>query len=117
MGEKTLLEEVKEHFRDPENVKKAKKYFEDKRIFNERWVDRIVRKLESVGQEELDILINKLSNWDDDRKNLVCEVYEAVSTLGEFKYDDERPLGYFVYRGWIFEVIIGQGSCYHFVKI
>lgn len=122
----TVLESLKKWFDDPVNVEK---FQEDiKRDIDRR--NRYYNKLNSLSQEEFDIFVQKcIDKYESDeyrdkeyfvhKREPMCSLYDTILGVAEIfgqelEVTEDFQAEKILYRGWIVELFIGQGS---FVRV
>ena len=122
-----MKKEIDDWFNSPEGGASLKKFGEDmeqKDLFNERVETKLHNYLSTLTDDELDILVNKLSIWEDKQEGLLyrrgidgnsllfaklCGMAERFGT----KLPDQNEMFYgygYQYRGYDFKTYFGQGS-------
>lgn len=127
----TMLDELKKHFEDPENVKAAQEYFSGKSEKKERNISRIKHRIEGLSDIELDTLFDKFVKWEvkleehyyidlhiQTSSNILSSIISYVKKYGaenDEEYEDFLS-GSWSYKTYKFKVYSGQGSFWRIEK-
>jgi hypothetical protein len=127
MDYEKMKKELDDWFNSPEGEASLKKFGEDmeqKDLFSERVETKLHNYLSTLTDDELDVLVNKLSIWEDKQERLLyrrgiddnsllfaklCGMAERFGT----KLPDQNEMFYgygYEYRGYVFKTYFGQGS-------
>jgi hypothetical protein len=127
MDFKKMSEEFSKWLDSPEGEASIKKFGEEmerKDLFNERVETKLHNYLSTLTDTELDVLVNKLSTWEDKQQSLLyrrgidsCSLLFSKLTGMAGRFGVELPeqnemfYGYgYEYRGYQFKTYHGQGS-------
>lgn len=126
-----MLNALKKHFENPENVKCAQEYFSGKIEKKERNISRIKYKIDSLSDIEIDTLFDKFVKWEvkfeehyytdlhiQTSSNILSSIISYIKKYGiENNEENEDFLGgSWSFKNYKFKVYNGQGSFWRIEK-